>query len=221
MDKKPFAIDVVMQRIGKAVSPFPKAAMFELADDGYQTPFEQLIACMISIRTHDEVSIRLARQLFSRARTSDAISKLSVDEIDRLIYGSTFHERKAAQILAIAQRVETEHAGVLPCDEDLILSFSGVGIKCANLALGIACGQAKISVDVHVFRVTNRWGYIQTRTPEQATVALTEKLPKEYWIEINKILVPFGKHICTGNLPHCSTCPVLDMCRQVGVTQHR
>ncbi len=221
MEKESFDIDVVMDRVRKAVEPYPKAAMFELAEEGYRSPFEQLVACMISIRTYDEVSIRLARQLFARARTPEAISRLTAAEIDKLIYGCTFHERKAAQILAMAQRLVRDFQGELPCDEELILSFSGVGIKCANLALGIACGAEKISVDIHVHRVTNRWGYVHTSTPEKTTEALTEKLPKKYWLEINQLLVPFGKHICTGNLPKCSTCPVLSMCRQVGVTSHR
>ncbi len=221
MNKVPLDIDVVMEQVREAVKPYPKAAMFELADDGYRSPFEQLVACMISIRTLDEVSIRLARQLFARARTPEAVSQLTVAEIDRLIYGCTFHERKAVQILAIAQRLVADYGGELPCDEELILSFSGVGIKCANLAMGIACGAEKISVDVHVHRVTNRWGYVRTNSPERTTQALVEKLPKKYWLPINQLLVPFGKHICTGVLPRCSTCPVLDMCQQVGVTQHR
>jgi endonuclease-3 len=221
MKKEPFDIDVVMNRISTAVAPYPKAAMFELAEEGHRSPFEQLVACMISIRTLDEVSIGLARKLFARARTAEAMSQLTVAEIDRLIYGCTFHERKAAQILAIAQRLMKDYNGELPCDEELILSFSGVGIKCANLALGIACGAERISVDIHVHRVTNRWGYIHTSSPEKTTEALVEKLPKEYWLEINKLLVPFGKHICTGNLPRCSTCPVLEMCQQVGVTSRR
>ena len=87
--------------------------------------------------------------------------------------------------------------------------------------LGIACGQASIGVDVHVHRVTNRWGYVQTSTPVKTMAALQEKLPKRYWVEINALLVPFGKHVCTGSLPKCSTCPLLEMCRQVGVTAHR
>ena len=221
MNKEPFDIDVVMARVSEAVKPYPKAAMFELAEEGFHSPFEQLVACMISIRTLDEVSIRLARKLFSRARTPETISRLPVEEIDTLIYGCTFHERKAAQIQAIARQLVADYGGELPCDEELMLSFSGVGIKCANLALGIACGAEKISVDVHVHRVTNRWGYVQTSTPERTTEALVEKLPKEYWLAINRMLVPFGKHICTGALPRCSTCPVLQMCRQVGVTSHR
>jgi endonuclease-3 len=96
-----------------------------------------------------------------------------------------------------------------------------VGPKCANLVLGIACGTPVISVDVHVHRVSTRWGYVSAATPEKALLALEAKLPHRHWIEINELLVPFGKHICTGKLPHCSSCPVLDMCRQVGVTAHR
>ncbi len=87
--------------------------------------------------------------------------------------------------------------------------------------LGIACGIPSISVDVHVHRVTNRWGYVATRTPEQTMAALEKVLPQPYWIEINRLLVPFGKHICTGHWPRCSTCPLLEMCAQVGVVNPR
>jgi endonuclease-3 len=103
----------------------------------------------------------------------------------------------------------------------VLTSFKGVGPKCANLALGIACGQSRIGVDIHVHRVTNRWGVVSARSPEQTMLALEKILPKRYWVEINRLLVPFGKHICTGKLPKCSTCPVLEYCRQVGVTAHR
>lgn len=221
MEKAPFDIDLVMQRIEKAVVRYPKAALFELAEEGYTSPFEQLVACIISIRTYDETMIRLARSFFAVARTPQAVSQLTSAEIDKLIYGSSFHERKAVQILHIARQLVEEYNGELPCDEALILSFPGVGVKCANLVLAIACGQKKISVDVHVHRVTNRWGYVTTRSPEKTMEALQVKLPEAYWIDINRLLVPFGKHICTGTMPRCSTCPVLEMCRQVGVTAHR
>jgi endonuclease-3 len=155
------------------------------------------------------------------ARTPAAVARLSVAKIDALIRASTFHRGKAAQIREIAERLVREHDGELPCDEALMLSFRGVGPKCTNLVLGIACGASRIGVDIHVWRVTNRWGYIAASTPEKAIAALTEKLPKKYWVEINRLLVPFGKHICTGALPKCSTCPVLEMCRQVGVERHR
>ena len=218
---KPFDIDVAMERIAKAVEPYPKAAMFELAERGYGTPFQQLVACVISIRTRDEESLPISLRLFEAADTADAIAALSPHQIDALIRPSTFHERKAHQIHAIATRTVAEFGGELPCDDELMQSFAGVGPKCAHLALGIACGEPVISVDIHVHRVVNRWGYVQAGTPEQTMLALEATLPARYWVPINSLLVPFGKHICTGIRPRCSTCPVLDMCRQVGVTSHR
>jgi endonuclease-3 len=219
--KRPFDIDAAIARIREAVRPFPQAALFELADDGFRSPFEQLVACIISIRTLDEVTLPTARRLFALARTPLEVSRLSIAAIDEQINASTFHEAKARQIHQIAQRVVAEYGGTLPCEPAVLLSFHGVGPKCANLVLGIACDQPRVAVDIHVHRVTNRWGYVHTPTPEKTTVALEEILPRAYWIEINRLLVPFGKHICTGRLPRCSTCPVLDMCRQVGVTTHR
>jgi endonuclease-3 len=217
----PFDITDVVRRIRKAVEPFPRAAMFELADRGWTTPFQQLVACMISIRTTDEVMLPTAIRLFERASTPAEVARLTVDEIDALIHASAFHYGKAGQIREIAARLVAEHGGELGCDEALMLSFRGVGPKCAHLVMGVACGQARIGVDVHVHRVTNRWGYVAAPTPETTMVQLEQTLPKRYWIEINRLLVPFGKHVCTGRLPKCSTCPVLAYCRQVGVTKHR
>ncbi len=221
MTQRPFDIDQAMRRIDAAVRPFPKAALFELADQGFWSPFEILIACVISIRTRDETTLACARRLFKLARTPYLMSRLSAGQIDEAIGASTFHEPKAKQIREIARRVERDHNGDLPCRQDVLLSFPGVGPKCANLVLGIACGEAWIGVDVHVHRVTNRWGYVAEKTPEKTMAALEMKLPKRYWVEINRLLVPFGKHVCTGVRPKCSTCPVLDMCRQVGVGERR
>ena len=219
--KKLFDIDRALELIEEAVRPFPKAAMFELADEGFNTAFEQLIACIISIRTFDEVSLPTARKLFERARTPAQILQISPNEIDDLISACTFHERKAAQIHVIAQRIVDEYDGDTPCDREVLLSFPGVGPKCANLALGIACSEPYISVDIHVHRVTNRWGYVKASTPEKTMSALEGTLPSKHWVDINRLLVPFGKHICTGTRPHCSTCPVLEMCQQVGVKDQR
>ncbi len=221
MDKEPFDIDLTMSRIGAAVAPYPKAAMFELAEQGYASPFEQLVACMLSIRTRDEVSVIAAPRLFAVARTPDELATLPVPEISELIDDVTFGPRKAGQIQEIAQRVRDDHDGELPCDDDVLQALPGIGPKCSHLVLGVACGQSRISVDVHVHRVTNRWGYVKAGTPEKTMVALEKVLPERFHIEINRLLVPFGKHICTGIRPKCSTCPVLDMCQQVGVTSHR
>lgn len=202
-------------------STLADAAMFELADRGHGSLFEQLVACIISIRTRDEVSLPLALELFRCASTPAAIAKLSPTRIEALIGASTFHRGKAETIRAIATRTVEEFDGELPCDFGVLTSFKGVGPKCANLALGIACGHVRIGVDIHVHRVTNRWGVVSTRSPEQTMVRLEQVLPKRYWVEINRLLVPFGKHVCTGQLPKCSTCPVLEYCKQVGVTKHR
>jgi endonuclease-3 len=219
--EKAFNIDVAMRDIEGAVKPYPKAAMFELADSGFGSPFEQLVACMISIRTTDEVSLPTARRLFEQARSPAEMVRLRPQEIDRLIQACSFHERKAQQIHALAERLMEEYDGELPCERPLLLSFDGVGPKCANLTLGVACGQAYISVDIHVHRVTNRWGYVEAATPEKTMTALEHKLPREYWLDINRLLVPFGKHICTGQRPRCSTCPLLDMCEQIDVKNPR
>jgi endonuclease III len=221
IQKQPFHLDSALERLRVAVEPFPRAAMFDLAERGYDSLFEQLIACIISIRTYDEVMLPTALKLFATARTPEAISKLTVDQIDTLIELSSFHERKAQQIHQIAERTVKEYGGTIPCDREVLLSFAGVGPKCANLALGIACGEPYIGVDVHVHRVTNRWGYVAASTPERTLAQLEAVVPRDSWIELNRLLVPFGKHICTGTKPRCSDCPLLDMCRQVGVTSHR
>ena len=220
-EKEPFNVPRAVRLIRSAVKPYPKAMLFELASRGFDSVFEQLVACMISIRTRDEASLPVALRLLEVARTPREMAQLSVNRIDELIRGCAFHEAKASQIHEMAVRAVEEFGGELPCQQDVLLSFHGVGPKCANLALGIACGQTQIGVDIHVHRVANRWGYVQTLSPEKTMVALHEKLPRRYWVEINALLVPFGKHICTGRAPKCSTCPVLSMCRQVGVTEHR
>ena len=212
--------DMTFERIRRAVRPLPKAAMFALAELGHRSLFQQVVACILSTRTRDEVSLVAARRLFEVGPTAADIARLSVARIDELIGDVTFHGAKAPQIRQIA-RLADERGGDLPCDEAALLALPGVGPKCANLALGIACGSTLISVDVHVHRVTNRWGYVSASTPERTMAELQRRLPRRFWVEINSLLVPFGKHVCTGRLPKCSTCPVLDMCRQVGVEAHR
>ena len=219
--KRPFDIHTVLRRIRMEVKQFADAAMFDLAEQGYATPFHQLAACIISIRTRDEVSLPAALRLFKRASTAKAVSDLSVKEIAELIRPASYYDTKAYNIRDLARRVAEEYGGNLPCDFEVMTSFRGVGPKCANLTLGIACGATEISVDIHVHRVTNRWGFVQAGAPEGTRLALEKSLPRKYWVEINRLLVPFGEHVCTGRLPKCSTCPVLEYCRQVGVTEHR
>ena len=220
--KVPFDISAVMRLLRRAVADKPKAVLFELAERGYGSPFEILVACVITIRTLEEVSLPTSLKLFEVARSPAEVAALTPGRIDELIRACTFHEPKSRTIHAIARRVVDEFGGQLPCDFDTLTSFAGVGPKCANLALGIACDRpGGIPVDIHVHRVTNRWGYVSATTPEKTMAALEATLPRRYWVEINKLLVPFGKFVCTGKAPKCSTCPVLEFCRQVGVTSHR
>jgi endonuclease-3 len=195
--------------------------MFALAEEGHRSLFEQLVGCILSIRTLDEVSLVAARRLFAAAPDAAAVARLRPAALDRLIGDTAFHAAKAVQIREIARRTVDRFGGRLPCDAEVLRRFRGVGPKCAHLALGIACGERRISVDIHVHRVTNRWGYVRTTSPEATMAALERVLPPKYWVELNALLVPFGKHVCTGRAPRCSTCPVLDMCRQVGVTISR
>lgn len=219
--KRSFDIDEVVTRLRVAVAAFADAAMFALADAGHRSLFAQLVACIISIRTLDEVSLPAAIRLLDDAPTPRDVARLSLAAIDTRIHPATFHTRKAAQIRAIAERCIAEFGGKLPCDFDVLTSFAGVGPKCASLALGIACNEPYIAVDVHVHRVTNRWGYVRTKRPDETMHALQQKLPRAYWVEINRLLVPFGKHVCTGARPWCTRCPLLEYCHQVGVTDPR
>ena len=220
--KRPFDTDEVMRRVRRTVADRPKAVLFELAERGYGSPFEILVACVITIRTLEEVSLADVAALFEVARTPAEMARLTPARIDELIRTCTFHEPKSRTIHALATRVVREFGGELPCDFETLTGFAGVGPKCANHTLGIACDRpGGIPVDIHVHRVTNRWGLISANTPEKSMAALEAVLPKHYWVEINKLLVPFGKYICTGKLPNCSACPVLEYCRQVGVTAHR
>ena len=219
--KAPFNIDRALRRIDAAIKPYPKATLFQLYDEGYTTPFEILVACVLSIRTLDEVSLAAAKALFAQARTPQELAQLDSEELVRVIAGTTFAHQKAATLKKIAHKLSAEFAGALPCQESVLLSLPGVGPKCAGLVLGIACGQPFIGVDIHVHRVTNRWGYVAAPTPEKTLLALRARLPRKHWVHINASLVPFGKHVCTGARPLCSRCPVADMCLQVGVTTHR
>lgn len=219
--KEPFDIHKAIALLREITAPLPPAALFDLYDQGYTSLFEQLVACLISIRTFDEVTTPASLRLFALARTPRQMVQLTQEQIAEAIHDSSYARNKAAQIHAIAKSIEEHHGGELPASFVVLTAFKGVGPKCAGLALGIAAAQHYIGVDIHVHRVTNRWGYVAQSTPEKTMAALEEKLPQEYWIEINRLLVPFGKHICTGRLPHCSSCQLLPMCRQVGVEKHR
>jgi endonuclease-3 len=216
-----FPIEEALDRVAGAVSAYPMPSMFELAGLGHTSLFEQVVGCIISTRTLEETSLPASVRLFSIASTPYDMVKLPVERIVEAIADSTCPEQKAPRILAIARFALDEHGGVLPCDRTLLETLPGVGPKCAALALGIACRTPALPVDIHVHRIANRWGVIATKTPERSMTALESILPPERWLETNRLLVPFGKHVCTGTLPRCSRCPVAEWCERVGVTRSR
>lgn len=214
------ALDVVRE----AVKSYPSAALFELHQEGYNSLFEILIACIISVRTLEEDTFAVSRRLFAVAHTPADVVDLSDEELLLLLEGSTFPEPKVRQIKGIAERSVRDFGGELPADYDTLLTLHGVGPKCASLALGVATGQTPHTpVDTHVHRVTNRWGIIAAKTPEKSMDALDHILQPAERIEINRLLVPFGKYVCTGGTlpPRCSTCPLNGPCDRVGVTKSR
>ena len=219
--KEPIDIDEIFRRLRRATADLPKAAMFELRDEGYGSPFEQLAAALISARTRDETTVPLCRRLFARARTPAALLALDDAELIALLREATFPEQKARNLKRIAAEITQFHGGRVPQSFEALTGFTGVGPKIAALTLGIAFGAPAIAVDVHVHRIVNRWGYVAARTPERTAEALAATLPRRYWIEINERLVPFGKFVCTRLQPKCSTCLLLSMCRQIGVGRHR
>ncbi|CAO3363270.1 Endonuclease III (EC 4.2.99.18) [Azospirillum palustre] len=216
-----FDIDEVFRRLRVAVAPYPKAAMFELRDRGYATPFQQLVASLISARTRDETSLEVAERLFAVAGTPATMAALPEERLVELLHGATFPEPKARDIRALSRRIVEELGGEVPDTPDGLMRFHGVGPKIAALTLAVGFGIPALAVDIHVHRIANRWGYVQARTPEKTMAALLAILPKHYWVEINERLVPFGKWVCTGERPRCSTCPLLSMCARVGVTDSR
>ncbi|MDB5351080.1 MAG: nth 1 [Planctomycetota bacterium] len=215
--KEPFDIDEVFRRLRDACAELPKAAMFDLRDRGYSSPFEQLVGSLISARTRDETTTAVCLRLFHVANTPQAMVSLSEEHLADLLRPATFPEPKARDILALSRRILSEYGGRVPETVEELTSFRGVGPKIAALTLAVGFGRPAIAVDVHVHRITNRWGYVHTATPEKTALALALELPERYWIEINERLVPFGKWICTAARPKCPVCPLLSLCRQVGV----
>lgn len=214
-----FPVRDVLARCAAAVADKPPAAMFGLRDEGYGSLYEQLISSLISVRTYDETSTTVSRRLFGRARTPEEMITLDREELIGLIAEATFAPAKADQILEISQTIVEDYGGETPADYDKLVAFRGVGPKVASLALGVALGQPIIAVDIHVHRITNRWGYVETANPNKTRDALAKKLPKDLWVEINRVLVPFGKHVCRGSYPKCGDCPVSEDCARVGVGQ--
>jgi endonuclease III len=184
-------------------------------------PFKVLISCILSLRTRDQVTGEASERLFSLADTPEKMGKLPQDVLEKAIYPVGFYRTKAAQIKEICHILTDKYNSRVPDSIDELLNFKGVGRKTANLVVTLGFGKPGICVDIHVHRICNRWGYVATRTPDQTEAALRKKLPQQYWLVINDLLVTFGQNQCTPVSPRCSTCPLFQLCDRVGVGKSR
>ena len=185
------------------------------------TPFQILISTIISLRTRDPVTIKSSERLFLKAPDPMSILQMDTKEIAQLIYPAGFYKRKADNIKQISKMLLEKHDGLVPQNIEDLLTFPGVGRKTANLTLGLAYGIPALCVDTHVHRIPNRMGWVKTKTPEKTEFALVKILPKEYWIEINELLVAFGQTVCTPVSPKCSECSFKEDCPRIGVEKSR
>ena len=184
-------------------------------------PFKVLISCILSLRTQDRTTGPASLRLFALAGSPAAMAALSEEEIVDAIYPVGFYRNKAKQIRGGCERLLTDYGGQVPDDIDELLKLKGVGRKTANLVVTLGFGKPGICVDTHVHRICNRWGYVRTRTPEETEFALRERLPAQYWLCINDLLVTFGQNHCHPVSPRCSTCRLAHLCERVGVEKHR
>ena len=202
-------------------APSWQTPIVTLMAETYRSPFRVLISCILSLRTQDSTTAKASHRLFALADTPEAMLKLSAKKIEKLIYPVGFYKTKAKAIRHICRTLLEEYDGKVPDEIDELLKLNGVGRKTANLVVTLGYNKPGICVDTHVHRISNRWGYVKTKTPEQTEIALRAKLPKPYWIEYNDLLVSFGQHLCRPISPLCSQCPVKRFCSQINVTVRR
>lgn len=208
------------RRLRAAAKRWMVPMVYAMAEKG-ATPYEILVASLLSARTLDTVTMVVYPELFRRANTPQMMVELSDAEIERAIHRVAFSQAKAKQIKALSQILLDRYGGQVPETIEELDELPGVGRKIANLTVTMAFGHPGITVDVHVHRITNRWGYVKTKTPDETELALREKLPPRYWREINGLLVALGQNLCRPAIPICSQCPVYEYCERVGVTRRR
>lgn len=217
---KPFDIHLFMATIRKAYESWEAPVITLIAKRG-GSPFEILVSTLLSLRTRDPVTAEAAERLFGKARTPQAVLALDLGRLKELIYPVAFYPTKAERLHRISEILILEYGAEVPDDMDSLLSLPGVGRKTANLVLVEGFKKEGMCVDTHVHRISNRLGYVKTKTPDQTEFALRKILPKAYWIIYNEILVVFGQTICRPLSPFCSRCPVWQICPKFGVVKNR
>jgi len=215
-----FPIDAVIAILKKEVRRWGAPIVTKISRKEHD-PFLVLVSTVLSLRTKDECTREAAGRLFALAQTPRAILSLPLDKIARAIYPVGFYNTKAKYLKQICEILLSRHEGQVPDELDELLALPGVGRKTANLVLTLGYGKPGICVDTHVHRITNRWGYVKTKTPIETEFALRKKLPPKHWIIINDLLVTYGQNRCAPVSPWCSQCPLAPWCRRKGVRKSR
>ncbi|HNV93936.1 MAG TPA: endonuclease III [Methanofastidiosum sp.] len=212
-------ISAILITLKEEIKKFSLPIVSEVAAD--RDPYKVLISCILSLRTKDEVTKKASIKLFEHASTPNEMINLTEDDIKILIYPVGFYKTKAKRIIEMSHKILKDYNGIVPDTIDELLKLKGVGRKTANIVITLGYAKLGICVDTHVHRISNRWGYVKTKNPTQTEFALREKLPKEYWIEYNDILVTYGQNVCVPISPKCSICPIEKYCPKIDVIKHR
>lgn len=213
-------IATVIKRLRQAMKDLPDPSV-TLVGKKFKSPLLVLISCLLSLRTKDTTTLPICEKLFARVNTIDGFLAMPLEELRRAIYPVGFYKTKAVRIHEICHDLKTRFNGQVPDNLEDLLTLKGVGRKTANLVLTEGFGKLAICVDTHVHRISNRLGYVSTRTPDETEFALRDKLPKPYWIEYNALLVTWGQNVCKPISPLCSQCPIINICERhhVGVSR--
>ena len=216
----PGRVRAVMRRLARAIDGLEEPAVEKIADDQKADPFQVLIATMLSAQTKDAVTHAASTRLFRVARTPKKMATLPVKEIERLIYPVSFYRNKAVHIQRTCEQILSRYGGAVPETMEELLTLPGVGRKTANLVLILAHRSPdNICVDTHVHRISNRLGWVRTRTPEETEHALYGVTHRKWWPVINLYLVTWGQHVCRPVFPLCGSCVLVDLCPRIGVTR--
>ncbi|MFW6231302.1 MAG: endonuclease III domain-containing protein [Nanoarchaeota archaeon] len=213
-------IDAVMSILSKEVPKYD-VPVVDLIKIQTNDPFRILLATILSSRTKDSTTAQAAARLFEKVKTFKDLETISDDELEKAIFPVGFYKTKVKNLKKLPTVIDEEFDGRIPKTVDELVKLPGVGRKTANLVSAVAFEEDAICVDTHVHRITNRLGYVDTKTPLETEMALREKLPREHWQKINNLLVAFGQNLCTPISPYCSKCPVRQHCKRTGVTNSR
>lgn len=193
----------------------------EVSERIRRDPFKVLVSCIISLRTKDDVTRDASERLFRLGESPKAIASLPIARIEKAIYPAGFYRTKAKVIRDISRDLVEKYFSKVPDEIDELLKLKGVGRKTANLVVTLGFGKPGICVDIHVHRITNRWGFVKTKSPDETERALRERLPKRHWIEINDLLVAYGQNLCRPASPFCGSCRIAPYCARAGVEKSR